>query len=129
MTGGRKEVSDERLRELVARERVPDEQGAEDRAGRVVRAAFDQRSPVRPVRRLRRAALGFGTTLAIVVAAFTPPGQAIADWLRDVVKPGEENARQALVSLPAGGRLLVTSDRGPWIVVRDGSKRVLGSYE
>jgi Tol biopolymer transport system component len=122
-------VTDDRLRDLLSREHVPDEQGAEERARRVVRAAFGQRLPARRAWRLRRAVIGVATALVATAVAFTPPGQAIADWVRDVVKPGEEDARQALVSLPAAGRLLVTSDRGPWIVERDGSKRLLGAYE
>src|SRR5205823_14791129 len=33
-----------------------------------------------------------------------------------------------LLSLPAGGRILVNSPSGAWVVKRDGSKRLLGGY-
>jgi dipeptidyl aminopeptidase/acylaminoacyl peptidase len=42
---------------------------------------------------------------------------------------GSPPARPALTSLPAPGALLVDSTRGPWIVHKDGSKRLLGSYQ
>ena len=41
---------------------------------------------------------------------------------------GVEHARTALFRLPAPGRLLVESAKGPWIVRPDGSKRLLGPY-
>jgi hypothetical protein len=41
---------------------------------------------------------------------------------------GVKKAQPALFSLPAPGRLLVESARGPWIVQTDGSKRLLGPY-
>ena len=37
-------------------------------------------------------------------------------------------AQPALFSLPTGGRLLVESSEGPWIVQADGSRRLLGRY-
>jgi hypothetical protein len=50
----------------------------------------------------------------------------VLDDLREVV--GVERAQPALFSLPSGGRLLVASDAGVWVVQRDGSKRLLGPY-
>ena len=47
--------------------------------------------------------------------------------LRDSIA-GERHAAPALFSLPAGGRLLVTSADGPWVVQRNGSKRLIGHY-
>jgi Tol biopolymer transport system component len=49
--------------------------------------------------------------------------------VRDTVDPGRDDARPALSSLPAPGRLLVVSARGAWIVERDGSMRRLGDYD
>ena len=53
-----------------------------------------------------------------------------------MVRPGPrrgrarpKNAQPALTSLPAPGRLLVTSPEGPWIVHQDGSQRLLGDYQ
>jgi hypothetical protein len=44
------------------------------------------------------------------------------------MRRGIERAEPALFSLPAPGRVLVSSTRGVWIVQRDGSKRLLGRY-
>jgi dipeptidyl aminopeptidase/acylaminoacyl peptidase len=76
-----------------------------------------------------RGLIALGAALALIAAAFTPPGQAVTDWVRDAVEPGRDDARPALVSLPAPGRLLVTSQQGPWIVEQDGSRRLLGAFD
>jgi hypothetical protein len=107
---------------------VPDELEAQRRAWAVVRAAHAEREPLR--RRIRRPRLLIAVALvaALAAAALSPPGRAVGDWIRDRVA-GREPARPALVGLPAGGQLLVLSDRGPWLVRRDGSKRLLGRYD
>jgi hypothetical protein len=122
-------MTEERLRELLREQRAPDERAAEERGWRVVREAYAQRGPAVPRRRGLRLAAALAAAAVLLAAAFTPPGQAVAEWVRDAVRPGREDARKALVSLPARGRLLVTSERGPWIVERDGPKRLLGDYE
>jgi hypothetical protein len=109
---------------------APDREAAEERAWRVVSAAFDERLPMR--RRpgtSRRSALALAAALVLGVLALSPVGAAVASWVRDAFDPGRDDADPALVSLPAAGRLLVTSGQGPWIVHRDGSKRRLGAYE
>jgi WD40-like Beta Propeller Repeat len=45
-----------------------------------------------------------------------------------VVRPGRKDARPALGPLPAGGRLLVSSPAGAWVVQRGGGARRLGDY-
>jgi outer membrane protein assembly factor BamB len=45
------------------------------------------------------------------------------------VEPGREDARPFLSSVPGGGRLLVDSGEGPWVVRASGSKRLLGDYD
>ncbi len=117
------------MRELLRDRHAPDEAAAQERAWRVVGRAFAEREPARRPRRPRPLVAVVTALLALLVAGLTPPGQAVADWLRDVVEPGQEDARDALVSLPAPGRLIVTSPRGPWIVERDGSKRLLGAFD
>jgi dipeptidyl aminopeptidase/acylaminoacyl peptidase len=54
----------------------------------------------------------------------------VADWVRDhiVGKPGAKNSAPALTHLPGGGRLLVRSQAGAWVVAADGSRRLLGAY-
>jgi WD40 repeat protein len=124
-------VREERLQERLREIRAPGEQEAEERGWRVVRAAFEQRvdEPARVPMRRARLLIVVAATLMLLVAAFTPPGEAVGDWLRDAIKPGRKPAKPALVSLPARGRLLVTSSEGPWVVRADGSKRLLGTYD
>ena len=107
---------------------VPDELEAQRRAWRVVSAAHAGREPLPRRARGLRPLVALAVLAAVVAAALSPPGRAVGDWIRDRVA-GEENAEPALVRLPAAGRLLVVSERGPWIVRRDGSKRFLGNYE
>jgi hypothetical protein len=123
-------VNEEDLRERLAEYRAPDEREAKQRAWRVVEAGLAERIAAgRPPRRRRRRFVLAGVAAAVVaVGALSPPGAAVAEWIRDAVRPGDENARPALTRLPAEGRLLVNSDSGPWVVGRDGSMRRLGDY-
>lgn len=113
-----------RLRDV----RVPDEDGAQERAWEIVRAAHAERSPVAQPRRTRRLALAAAGGLAVLAIGLSPAGAKVGDLVSDVVGIGEEDARPALRSLPAAGELLVESGQGPWIVQEDGSKRLLGEY-
>jgi hypothetical protein len=85
------------------------------------------RERVPPAERRSRPLIAFAIAAAVAVAAITPPGRAFVQRLRDAV--GRSPSEPALVSLPAPGRLLVDSSQGPWVVQRDGSKRLLGSYD
>lgn len=105
---------------------VPDELEAQRRAWRVVEAAFAERERITWPRRHARPLLGFAVLLALLAAALTPPGRAVVREVREVI--GVEKADPALFELPEGGRLLVDSEDGPWIVRPDGSKRLLGRY-
>jgi hypothetical protein len=115
------------VRDELGRVEVPDAVAAEQRARRVVLAAFEEREPVQRPRSRRE--LGIGVALAaaaVALAAASPPGMAIVDRVREVV--GVERSAPALFSLPASGRLLVASDAGVWVVETDGSKRLLTGY-
>ena len=121
------------LERLLASVPVPGELEARQRSWRVVRAAFEARERVAPERRsLRRPALAFAAIGAVVAAAVTSPGRAVIDSVREAIAEervvGVPSAKPALFSLPAEGRLLVNSARGPWIVEPDGSRRRLGRY-
>ncbi|MGH3020045.1 MAG: hypothetical protein ACRDNR_07785 [Gaiellaceae bacterium] len=107
---------------------VPDELEAQRRAWRVVETAYAAREPAPRRRPLLRPVLALAVVAAVAAAALSPPGRSVGGWIRDRVA-GEQDARPALVRLPAPGMLLVVSDRGPWIVRRDGSKRFLGDYD
>jgi hypothetical protein len=122
-------VTDRRLSELLRDAPVPDEREAQERGWRVVQAAFESRHPLAARPRINRLAVALVIGLLVAALALSPAGAKVADLVGDVVKPGQENARPALTSLPAPGQLLVTSAKGPWVVDEDGSKRLLGAYE
>jgi dipeptidyl aminopeptidase/acylaminoacyl peptidase len=104
---------------------LPDEHAAEERGWRVVQAAFDER----PARHRRPARLRVAVAVALIAAAVLAlPATGAADWLRDLVRPGRDHARPSLSSFPGGGRMLVTSTDGAWVVRPDGSRRLLGDY-
>ena len=113
----------DQLRDVV----VPGETEAAARSRRVVLAAHARTAPARRSR-APRLALAAAAAAAALAVALTPPGAAVADWIGDVVAPGADDAAPVLDALPAGGRLLVDSPSGPWVVQPDGSKRRLGSY-
>jgi hypothetical protein len=114
------------VRRELERIEIPGEHDARVRSWEVVRAAFAEREPVRRRARLARPVLVLAVLAALAAAALSPPGEAVIDRLREAI--GVENAEEALFSLPTGGRLLVESADGPWIVQPDGSKRRLGAY-
>ena len=115
------------MRDDLERVVVPGADTARERARRVVRAAFAAREPLPRPHTTRRVAVG-GALAAVVVglAAVSPPGMAVVDRVREAV--GVERAAPALFSLPGGGRLLVTSDDGLWVVDANGRKRRLAPY-
>jgi hypothetical protein len=108
------------------RDSAPGEHEARERSWEVVRRAYEQRLPS-PRKRDWRPLVAVAAAAAVLAAAFSPPGLAVLGSLRDAVR-GEENAKPALASLPAPGRLLTESEAGVWVVQRDGSKRLLRGY-
>jgi hypothetical protein len=122
-------MTEPRLRERFREVFVPEEREAEERGWRVVHAAFEARHPVHVRPRVNRLAIALAVALLVAGIALSPAGAKMVDLVRDVVEPGTENAQPALTSLPASGRLLVTSPQGPWIVDQDGSQRLLGAYQ
>ncbi len=105
---------------------IPGEHESRERAWGVVRAAYSERQPVPPVRHRLRLAVAIAVVTALVAAALSPPGRAVLDEIREAV--GVDRAQPGLFSLPADGRMLVTSGAGVWVVQEDGSKRLLGDY-
>jgi WD40 repeat protein len=106
---------------------APGEGEARDRSWTVVRAAFEQREPVSWPRRHGRTLVAVAVVAAAVAAFLSPPGRSVIQSLRRAV--GIEHAHRALFSLPGGGRLLVQSSSGVWVVHADGSKRRLPDYD
>jgi hypothetical protein len=104
---------------------IPDEHEAHERAWQLVETAFAEREP-QPQRRSWKPIAAIAVALIAIAGLLSPPGRAVLDEIREVV--GVKKAQPALFSLPAPGRLLVTSDAGAWVVDADGSKRLLGTY-
>ena len=115
------------MRDELERVEIRGEEDAYERTWGVVREAFAEREPKprRPSHWPRVAAVAL-VLAALAAGAFSSPGRAVLDEIREVV--GVERAQPALFSLPAPGRLLVASDGGLWVVQVDGSKRLLGDY-
>ena len=113
------------MRKDLERIEIPGEHEARERSWEVVRSAFAEREPT-PRRRSWKPVAAIALALVVVAGLLSPPGRAVLDEVREIV--GVEKAQPALFSLPAPGRLLVLSDAGAWVVERDGSKRLLGSY-
>jgi hypothetical protein len=109
----------------LERVEIPDEHEARERAWRVVETAFAERE-AQPRRRSWKPIAAIAVGLIAIAGLLSPPGRAVLDEIREVV--GVKKAQPALFSLPAPGRLLVTSDAGAWVVDPDGSKRLLGTY-
>jgi hypothetical protein len=104
------------------RDPAPGERESADRNWDVIRRAFGERVPA-PRRRDRRPLIALAAGVAILAAAFSPPGLAVWGSLRDAV-----SSEDHLLALPARGSILVNSPAGAWVVQRDGSKRFLSGY-
>jgi dipeptidyl aminopeptidase/acylaminoacyl peptidase len=120
-------MNEARLRTLLRDAPLAAERPAEDRSWQVVKAAYRHRAPSTPARRPRLALVLAAAGAVLALVALTPAGARVRDWIDDVINPGAEHA-PPLTSLPSGGRLLVESEAGPWVVQPDGSRRLLGAY-
>jgi len=111
---------------------IPGEHEARERTWRVVQAAFAERERVAWPRKHARTLVLVAAGAAIVAAAVTPPGRSVVNSIRDAVGRakvvGVRPAHRELVRLPTQGQLLVQSQRGPWVVQENGSRRLLGPY-
>jgi WD40-like Beta Propeller Repeat len=111
---------------------VPGE--AERRGLAVVEAAYAERAgggretliARRPA--LPRLALALGIATLLTALLLSPAGAAVRDWVGGVVATSTPRPEPGLAEVPGGGRLLVQSGAGPWVVQPDGSRRLLGRY-
>ena len=126
-------MNERRLKRMLVATAPPDEIGAQRRAWRVVRTAFGEREPTPWPIRHRRPIAAAAIGVAALTAALSPPGRAVIDEVRDVVGAekvvGVPQARPALFSLPASGRVLVAAPSGAWVISARGSRRRLGDYD
>ena len=122
-------MADADLRRALRRIQPPDAIGAERRAWAVLRTAFEEREPARRRSPVLRPLLIAAGAVALIAAVVNPP---VLNAIRDAVGRTKEKKvvtyKQALFSLPASGRLLVNTARGPWIIRPDGGRRLLGRY-
>jgi hypothetical protein len=105
--------------------RAGDETEAQERAWVVVRAAYAERAPAPRRRRHAGLALVAATGALLCAVALSPAGAAVHHWLQRVL--GVPHARAALFSLPAPGRLLLSSAGGTWAVTAHGERRRVGA--
>lgn len=121
-------MNEARLRSLLAETPVPDAEGAARRGLPLVEAAFTRRQPARRAV-LPRLALSFAVAALLAGLVLSPAGAAVRGWIDDVFTAGIREAEPGLTEIPGGGRLLVQSPSGPWVVQEDGSRRLLGDYD
>lgn len=120
-------MTSERLATLLREAPVPDAAGAERRGLPVVERALAERQPRgRPV--MPRFAGALAAALLIAGLVLSPAGARVRHWIGSVFATGVPKARPALTGVPGGGRLLVQSTAGSWVVQSDGSRRLLGNY-
>lgn len=121
-------MNEGRLRTLLREEPLPGAAEAERRGLELIARAYAIRQPVHQPVRLRRLAVALAATALLAALVLSPAGAAVRDWVGDVFTAGVQNAEPALTGIPGGGKLLIQSQRGPWAVQADGSRRLLGDY-
>lgn len=121
-------MSERRLRELLLDAPIPDREEAERRGMLLVAEAYAGRARATrsPAPRL---ALAFATALAAAALVLSPAGASVRDWVGEVFATATPAPAPALTEIPGGGRLLVESEAGTWVVQADGSRRLIGRYE
>lgn len=125
-------MNEARLRELLREAPVPDAAAAERRGRAVAMAAFAERAAGgrrAPRPSLPRLALALALATLLAALLLSPAGAAVRDWVDDVFTAGVRDAAPALSEIPSGGRLLVQSGEGPWVVQAGGGRRLLGRYD
>jgi hypothetical protein len=127
-------MTEAELRERLQSAQLDLDPHSEQRAWQIVRNAYDPHPAARsrPRRRPRRAILAVACcalAAAIALGTISAPRQAFARWFRDAFGlSAQPHTVRVLGGLPGGGRLLVNTANGPWLVNADGSRHYLGSY-
>jgi len=84
---------------------------------------FDRRRP------MPRLALSLSLAALLAALLLSPAGATVRGWVGDAFSPSPPHPEPTLGPIPGGGRLLVQSGAGPWVVKPDGSRHLLGDYE
>jgi hypothetical protein len=126
-------VNETKLRELLRETPVPGAEQAERRGLALATAAFAERAQAAPAARRRssprRLAISLAIAALLAALLLTPAGASVRHWVGDVFSTADvPPPRPGLAHTPGGGRLLVASSAGPWVVKADGSRRLLGDY-
>jgi hypothetical protein len=116
-----------KLAALLREVPVPGAEEAERRGLAMAEEAFAARRPGRPSS-LPRLALAMAVVALLAALLLSPAGASVRDWVDEVFTAGVPDAEPGLTEIPGGGRLLVQSQAGPWVVQPDGSRRLLGEY-
>jgi hypothetical protein len=136
-------MSNDRIDRMLRDAPIPEPPEAEERGRRIVAAAFAERkgggselrgamAPTISERRsgqLQRLALSLGLATLLAALVLSPAGAAVRDWVDDAFTATTPRPEPTLGEIPGGGRLLVQSAGGPWVVQSNGSRRLLGDYE
>ena len=124
-------MTPERVGDRVRDASAPDEEGARRRAWARLEAEFERRAPSPAPARRGRLAWALAAAVLALVAALSPPGDAVADWVRSAVglRPQAPAGGAPMADRPpSGGRLLVSSAGSTWIVEPSGKRRRLGAW-
>lgn len=127
-------MSRDALSEALREAAIPIPADAEERGLRVVEAAHAERRALpagedRSRRPLPRLALALSLAALLAVLLLSPAGAAVRDWVNNAFTASTPRPEPTLARIPGGGRLLVQTGVGPWVVQPDGARRLLGDYE
>jgi hypothetical protein len=120
---------EDEIRGALRTMRPPGEDDALERAVALAAAEGRGRASVPPRRRLRAVLAALAAAGAAAALALTPAGADVRGWVADAIDDDPPIEEGALMRLPGGGRALVDSRAGSWLVSEDGSRRLLGGFE
>ena len=125
-------MNEARLRQLLREAPVPGAADAERRGLALASAAFRERAAAEAAPRRsspRRLALAIVVAALAAALLLSLASASVRHWVGDAFTSTAPKPHPGLTATPGGGRLLVRSAAGPWVVHPDGSRRLLGDYQ